>query len=245
MVFEKLDRRLIFEGYIEALTPLHVGSGRPEIAREERGIDMPVIRNAAGVPYIPGSSIKGRVRSEAERIARSMGYEICNPPDPDKMCGSKVDSEEKLCIICRIFGTAGKKLARASKVRFRDALPIGDVTEYEIRTGVAIDRELGAVYKRMLYTVEAVPAGSKFRFEMVAENMTDEELRLLIAAVKSVEDSCIGGQSTRGFGKVRIVIERVRERTAKYYLGEEPEKVLEGDELRRWLEELMKPSSTR
>ena len=236
MVFEKLNERLVFEGYIEAVTPLHIGSGRGEIEREERGIDLPVIRDVRGVPYVPGSSIKGRVRAEAERIARSMGYEVCEAPNPDNMCGSKVDSEERLCIICKIFGTAGKKFARASKVKFRDAFPLGEVEREEVRTGVSLDRETGAVYKGMLYTVEAVPAGTRFGLEVVADNLTDEELRILNAAFKSVEDTCLGGQSSRGFGKVKIVIERVRRRTAKYYLGEEEERVYEGDELRALLE---------
>jgi len=245
MTFETLKRRLIFEGYIEAVTPLHVGSGRGEIEREERGVKLPIIMDVKGNPYIPGSSIKGRVRTEAERIARSIGYDVCEPPDVEHMCGSEVDHEEDLCVICQIFGTAGKKLSRASKVKFRDAPLIGDIERMEFRAGIAIDREKGTVSPGALYTIEAVPAGSKFRLEMVADNLTDEELRLLMAAIRSVEDTALGGQSSRGFGKVRIVIERVRERTAKYYLGEEPEKVLEGDELRRWLEELMKPSSTR
>ncbi|RLF07152.1 MAG: CRISPR-associated RAMP protein, partial [Thermoprotei archaeon] len=182
MVFERLNRRLIFEGHIKALTPLHVGSGRPELAKEERGIDLPVIRNVDGVPYIPGSSIKGRVRSEAERIARSAGYDICNPPDTDQMCGTLKRREEELCIICRIFGTAGRNISRASKVRFRDALMMGDIPpgemRMEIRTGIALDRERGSVYRGALYTVEAVPAGSKFKLEMVADNLTDEELKL-------------------------------------------------------------------
>ncbi|MCD6242305.1 type III-A CRISPR-associated RAMP protein Csm3, partial [Candidatus Bathyarchaeota archaeon] len=83
----------------------------------------------------------------------------------------------------------------------------------------------------------AVPAGTKFGLEIVAENLSDEELRLLKAALKSVEDSALGGSSTRGFGKVKINIERVVERTAGYYLGEEEEKVITGEELQRWLKD--------
>jgi len=235
VVFEKLDRRYIFEGYIEAVTPLHIGSGRPEIEREERGIDLPVIRNVDGTPYIPGSSIKGKVRAEAERIARSMGEEVCNPPDVKNMCGSLKDSEDKLCVVCKIFGTAGEKISRASKVKFRDALPLKPVRAEEVRTGIALDRETGTVYRGALYTMEAVPAGTRFRLEMVADNLTEDELRLLMAALRSVEDTALGGQSTRGLGKVRICIERVRVRTAGYYLGKEPERVIEGEELERFL----------
>ncbi|MGC9346243.1 MAG: RAMP superfamily CRISPR-associated protein, partial [Candidatus Bathyarchaeales archaeon] len=105
------------------------------------------------------------------------------------------------------------------------------------RTGIAIDREKGTVSRGALYTIQAVPAGTKFAFEVVAENLADDELKLLLAALKSVEDSALGGSSTRGFGKVKFNIENIRERTAKYYLGEEKEKVFTGDELKQWLKE--------
>ncbi|RLI35977.1 hypothetical protein DRO55_04425 [Candidatus Bathyarchaeota archaeon] len=232
MVFEKLEKRQIFVGEITAETPLHIGSGRPDIRIGEA---ISVLRNVKGVPYIPGSSIKGKVRTEAEKIARKLGYEVCNPPDTKKMCGSLKSDEKDLCIVCQIFGTAGEKISRASKVKFRDALPLEEVKEFEVRTGIALDRERGSVHRKALYTIEAVPAGTRFGFEMVAENLTDEELSLLLAAVKSVQDTGLGGSSTRGFGKVRVSIKRVHERTAEFYVGKKEERVLEGEELASWL----------
>jgi CRISPR-associated protein Csm3 len=232
MVLKKLVERRIFEGRIEALTALHVGSGAAEL----KGEATPVIKDEKGAPYIPGSSIKGKVRSELERIARALEIEVCNTPDIDRMCGSSKESEEELCIACRIFGTAGRRFSRASKVKFRDAHPIGDVKIIE-RTGTAIDRETGTVWRSALYTVEMVPAGAVFRFEMVAENLEDLELKLLLAALKSVEDTAIGGQTTRGFGKVKIHVDKMTVRTAEYYVGKAEEKVMQGEELAKWIEE--------
>ncbi|MEM1539686.1 MAG: CRISPR-associated RAMP protein Csx7 [Candidatus Bathyarchaeia archaeon] len=233
-MFEKLEKRIIFSGTIIAVTPLHIGSGRAEIEIGE--VDMPVLTDPNGQPYIPGSSLKGRVRTEAERIAREQGVPVCMPPDVKNMCGSLKDNVKDFCICCRIFGTAGN-ISVASKVKFRDAYPIGKVETLLERTGVAIDREKGTVSKHALYTIQAVPAGTKFSLEVVAENLADDELKLLLAALKSVEDSALGGSSTRGFGKVKFNIESVRERTAKYYLGEESEKVFTGDRLKEWLKE--------
>jgi len=230
LVFEKLDKRLIIEGSLEALTPLHIGSGRAELGEE--AIDLPVLRDPNDVPYVPGSSLKGKVRAEAERIAKSLGYDVCTPPKVEDMCGSKVRSEEDLCIVCKIFGTAGKYISRASKVRFRDAYPEGEVKTLT-RVGIAMDRERGSVSPGALYTVEGVPKGTRFRFEVVAENLTEEELKLFKAALKSVADSWLGGQTSRGFGKVRLVIDRVRVRTAKYYMGLEEETVISGEEFWR------------
>ncbi|MEM3401108.1 MAG: CRISPR-associated RAMP protein Csx7 [Candidatus Bathyarchaeia archaeon] len=232
MVFEKLERRIIISGTLEAVTPLHIGSGKLDVEIGE--VDLPVLRDPRGQPYIPGSSLKGRVRTEAERIARKMGMDICEPPNVDNMCGSKKSRVEDFCICCKIFGTAGK-ISLASKIKFRDAYPLENVERLLERTGIAIDRGTGAVAKHALYTIEAIPAGAKFGLEIVADNLSDDELKLLKAALKSVEDSALGGSSTRGFGKVKITIDCVRERTAGYYLGVEGEKVVSGEDAKRWL----------
>lgn len=248
MVFEKLEKRLTLKFEIEALTPLHIGSGKPEF--EPTAVDLPVIKNVASIPYIPGSSIKGKVRSEAERIARQWWPErkVCDAPYVDRMCGAQASSEEELCVICKIFGTAtggakgrpaeglqeqdlqelypsrpsGKKgISRASKVKFRDAFVIGGPPKMEVRHGVAIDRKTGAAAEGQLYDVEAVPVGTKFDLEVVCENIDEkEELKLLCAAIKSVQDSALGGLSTRGFGKVKIKLVEVWERQAKFYMGD-------------------------
>jgi len=234
MVFEKLEKRLIFSGTLEAVTPLHIGSGKPEIEIGE--VDMPILRDPSGQPYIPGSSLKGRTRAEAERIAREEKKPVCNPPDVRNMCGSLKSRVDDFCIACKIFGTAGE-ISVASKVKFRDAYSIQKVEELLERTGIAIDRSKGTVARGALYTIEAVPAGTIFNLEIVAENLTDEELKLLLAALRSVEDSALGGSSTRGFGKIRMNFKEVHERSAKYYLGEEEERVLEGEALEKWLGE--------
>ncbi len=234
-MFERLEKRIIISGVLEAVTPLHIGSGKPEVELGE--VDLPVLTDPEGRPYIPGSSLKGRIRAEAERIARQQGMNVCKPPEVDNMCGSLKGDPKDFCICCRIFGTAGK-LSVASKVKFRDAYPLSKVETLMERTGIAIDREKGTVVKGALYTIQAVPAGVKFGLEIVCENMSEDELRLLKAALKSVEDSALGGSSTRGFGKVKINIDTVRERTAGFYLGKEEEKVLSGDELQQWLKDL-------
>lgn len=228
-----MERRLILSGEIEAVTPLHIGSGKPDL--DIGDVDMPVLRAPDGQPYIPGSSLKGRTRAEAERLAKSAGMEVCTPPAVDNMCGT-LKRREEFCVACRIFGTAGR-ISVASKVKFRDAYPLKPVGEMLQRTGTAIDRSTGTVSRGALYSTEAVPAGVKFGLEIVAENLQTEELRLLKAALKSVEDSALGGSSSRGFGKVAFHFSRLVERSAGFYLGSEKEKVVEGAGLEKWLRE--------
>jgi CRISPR/Cas system CSM-associated protein Csm3 (group 7 of RAMP superfamily) len=55
--------------------------------------------------------------------------------------------------------------------------------------------------------------------------------------LKSVEHSALGGSSSRGFGKVKINVDSVVERTAAYYLGKEGEKKYSGEALKKWLAE--------
>jgi len=237
MVFETLEKRIILSGTIEAMTPLHIGAGAPPIKVGD--IDMPIIKSPDGQPYIPGSSLKGKTRSEAERIARKQGLNPCRAPYVSEMCGTTKSGPEEFCVCCRIFGTASEKReggSVASKVRFRDAYPLQRVDDFLVRPGVALDRETGTVAVGP-FKIEAVPAGVKFGLEIISENLADDELKLLLAAIKSVEDSALGGSSTRGFGKIRMKFDKVYERSAKYYLGEEEEKVLEGEELERWLRE--------
>lgn len=233
-MFEKLEKRIIISGVVEAVTPLHIGSGRPEVEVGEA--ELPVLTDPDGRPYIPGSSLKGRVRTEAERIARQKGLFVCKPPNVKEICGTLKKNPNEFCVCCRIFGTAGD-VSVASKVKFRDAYPLGKVETLLERTGIAIDRDTGTVARGALYTIQAVPASVQFGLEIVCENMSEDELKLLKAALKSVEDSALGGSSTRGFGKVKIRIDAVKERTAGFYLGEEPEKVLSGDELQKWLKD--------
>jgi CRISPR-associated protein Csm3 len=233
-MFEKLEKRIIISGVLEVVTPLHIGSGKPEVELGE--VDLPVLTDPEGRPYIPGSSLKGRVRTEAERIARQKGMDVCKPPDVKNMCGSLKRNLDDFCVCCKIFGTAGD-LSVASKVKFRDAYPLSKVETLLERSGIAIDRDKGTVVRGALYTIQAIPAGVQFGLEIVCENMSEDELRLLKAALKSVEDSALGGSSTRGFGKVKIKIDAVKERTAGFYLGEEAEKLWSGDELQRWLKD--------
>ena len=234
MVFEKLKERLILQGTIEVVTPLHIGSGKGE--REIGEVDLPILRDPSGRPYIPGSSLKGKTRSEAERIANQEGQEVCNPPDVKNMCGT-LKTGQIFCICCRIFGTAGTSEGEsvASKVKFRDAYPLEKIDTSLTRIGIAMDRERGSVAPGALYSIDAIPAGTRLDIEIVTENLSIDEAKMLKAALKSVQDSALGGSTSRGLGKIQFNFTKLLKRTARFYLGEEKEEVLEGDTLANWL----------
>src|SRR5579863_7434100 len=61
----KLIGKLILEGEMTCETGLHVGAGKGSL--EIGGSDNPVVKDAFGRPYVPGSTLRGRVRSLLEQ----------------------------------------------------------------------------------------------------------------------------------------------------------------------------------
>jgi CRISPR-associated RAMP protein (TIGR02581 family) len=185
--------------------------------------DLPVIKDAYGKPFIPGSSLRGAVRAYVERIVRTFEPQAGNgkgaanpvnssewaiPPDQKKKLAERDDYEEQVyarsCRVERVFGSPWL----ASRVRFTDLtlierenqLPI----EPELRDAVAIDREKESVANK--YDFEAMPAGVRFQFELIAENLNDEELGLVLLGVRALEQGeiLIGGFKGRGLGHIAL-----------------------------------------
>lgn len=80
MSFEKLTSRVTIRGRLVAETGLHIGAGSSSI--DPSATDSPVIRDARGLPFIPGSSLKGALRAHLESVVRSLsrnGFESCDP----------------------------------------------------------------------------------------------------------------------------------------------------------------------
>lgn len=97
-MFDQLNSRLIIRGGIHAETGLHIGAGA--ISLDPSATDSPVIRDAAGRPFIPGSSFKGAFRAHLEKLLRGLNSPrlkpaVCDPLAdpclPDKEPKSKSD----------------------------------------------------------------------------------------------------------------------------------------------------------
>ena len=100
----------IIKGILQCETGLRVGGSSNTI--EIGGMDNPVIRNPINdQPYIPGSSLKGKIRSllewELGKIMSDGSIHRCDDPS---------------CVICRIFGSTDDNIERGpTRVIFRDA----------------------------------------------------------------------------------------------------------------------------
>lgn len=231
MTFGTFENKYIITGTIETIDPIHIGTANEGL--DPTQVDDPVIKDASGKPIIPGSSLKGVIRSTFETVMRGIGEEVCDVFEQKKdvcitdeflkeIAGRGMSPEvqakliyEKSCCVCRLFGGRGF----ASKLQFKDCTFIGDKCIYEYRDGVGIDRETGAAKQGVKYDYEIVPKGSKFRFYMTADNLdssTDSNqkkyLDYLIRLLESGE-LCIGGKTSRGLGRIKLIGTDIKEIT--------------------------------
>lgn len=157
--------------------------------------------------FIPGSSIKGVMRSRTEKILNYLGGNTCNIVDRRNSCGEEEDKNRsgeevynRICPACKMFGST----SLAGRVKFKDAYPIGDV-KIGIRNGVGIDRITGAAQMGPLYDFEVVEDGI-FKVIITMNNYELYQLKLLLFVIQDIDDGYVsfGHATTRGNGKMRV-----------------------------------------
>jgi CRISPR-associated protein Csm3 len=229
-------------GKIEAVTGMHIGGSGA--GYEIGGVDQTVIRDVRGYPYIPGSSLKGKMRSLLEwstgRI--SVGEDSRDP----RRIGDVHRCEELDCPVCRLFGSSAVEGRRAgpTRVLVRDANPDQPTREFmdqlereyglpktEVKTENSINRIKGSV-DYGLRSQERVHPGAKFDFEIVMSAFQVEGCQVedadmmkhLLEAIRLLEDSALGGGGSRGSGQVRFHVCKspVLRSAAMYRSGEKP-----------------------
>lgn len=216
--------KLILQGEIECQTGLHIGAGKGSL--EIGGADNPVVKDAFGIPYIPGSSLRGRLRSLLEQslglavpsaliyLSKRKGQEVrihqSDRPDDD---------------VCVLFGrNAGRvEMVSGEAVESTNATParltvydapliVDSITPQmrenlddeltEVKSENAVDRITSQANPR---TLERVPAGARFRFRMVLDVLCQEDQSLLsrvAEGLRLLEDDALGGGGSRGSGRV-------------------------------------------
>lgn len=205
MTTMRLIKKIIYKGTIELLTGMHVGGTNTTLGIG--GVDKSIVRNPiTNLPYIPGSTIKGKMRSLLEL---RYGY------TEDGDVTTDITNE-----VGQLFGAApksSKKDGRASRLIVRDAplnveatpksIENADLYYAESKTEVSINRITAKSNPR---TFERVPAGAFFDFEMVlnvfeGENETGmrETIKL---GLQLIEADYLGGQGSRGYGQVKFHI---------------------------------------
>lgn len=213
----KLTKKIIYTGTITLKTGLHIGG--TNAALNIGGLDKFVVRNPLNkIPYIPGSSLKGKMRSLVEI------YNGCVSVDK----GKHIACKDPNSISGKLFGVAGDSdESRPSRLIVRDAeldvksedFSKTDLPYTESKTEVAIDR---VTAKTNLRTFERVPAGAKFKLNMVLnifEGEDEDELKqILQQAIDLLHDDYLGGHGSRGYGQIEINLDKPEGESKTYTL---------------------------
>jgi len=240
----KICSKIFVKGNIKALTGFHIGGN--SVGMAIGGADSVVVRNPLdNAPYIPGSSLRGKMRSLLERArgpeggnAEEGGFSLNN--EGDALAGKDPNT-----LLGQLFGVAAENEAKGpTRLIVRDAhitedslkelegAPNTDMPMTEVKTEIWIDRITSAAMPRQ---IERVPAGTEFGFEFIVTVLDgDDKLKLLnlvYEGMRLVEADTLGGSGSRGYGQVKFAIKEVLERTVEDYKSGETAKTLEGHEI--------------
>jgi CRISPR-associated protein Csm3 len=246
--YRKLLGRIVISGKLKCLTGLHVGASKENM--EIGALDSPVVRDPmTQEPYIPGSSLKGKLRSLLEKANTNLlpnrdggsgtSRHECNDWEEGKSQNRNHNCSYPYpgalhCPVCRLFGSTGPgKDGRnyPARIRVRD-LKLSNVDELrEIDTGLlytewkfenGIDRITSAANPRNL---ERVPRGAKFTFSIVYDvedqATLKDDLENLQMAIRLLHDDALGGHGSRGYGQVKMKFKSIEARTIGFYKGDQ------------------------
>jgi len=207
----KLEKYLTYTGLLVCKTGMRIGG--TESAMGIGSAENPVIKDARGIPYIPGSSLKGKLRSLLEYRYKRVG-------DEGAPCGCGKDLS--VCPVCTIFGPHRNPRHNLGPTRiivrdvFMSEKSMKDWEKSgtegreftETKTETAIDRRTGMAARGSLRTQERVNAGTEFQLNInVRIFKGDDEVKLkgfIEEGLKMLANDYIGGSGTRGYGWVEL-----------------------------------------
>ena len=212
----RLTASLVFD------TAWRIGSGK----EGETMSDLGVVIDSGGQPVLPGSSLKGKLRSTCETLSHALGLSACmlNHNASGVKCTSDVNYyrtvretyqealqkglqdrlqwiKENTCDVCELFGSP----MQASRLCISDGLLKEWASIVQVRDSVVIDRDSQTAVNGLKYDYEVIPPSSRFEICIDLENPTDQDMALLGAALFEWHaGSSIGGFTSRGLGRFHL-----------------------------------------
>lgn len=214
-MFRELKNEAKLSFLLHTRSPLTIRSAQGKLL-DPTLLDMQCVKSryhGKDTVIIPGSSLKGVIRSRYEKIISLFGGECCDIFNNKSRCNKKIKGrkdrpyEEQgryvyqyVCPACKLFGS----LNIASRIYIADAYPSGDCILGE-RTGVGINRITGAAQKGALYDFEVVEDGT-FQVEITLKNYELYQMVLLLYVLKDLDEGYVslGAASTRGNGRMEV-----------------------------------------
>jgi len=209
----KLKKYVSITGALVCKTGVRIGGSKEEL--EIGGMDNPILRDPVDkLPYIPGSSLKGKLRSLLE-----YNYGRVGPQGNPCGCAQPLN----VCPVCTIFGPHMKPAHELgpSRLIVRDALlskkSLDELAKLsreeglqyaEVKTENIIDRRTGIARQGGLRTLERVPKGTAFDLNMSVRVFEgDDEAKMvgyITEALELLGKDYLGGSGTRGYGWVEV-----------------------------------------
>ena len=215
-------QKLMIQGQIEVLTGLHIGAS--DVYAAIGAANSPVVRDPkTQYPIIPGSSLKGKIRTLLVRDAVE-GYVLPEPKDDPPP-------------IARLFGkpaSSAETKAVASRLQFMDCFlanadELMDTSFTEVKTENSINRLTSIANPRPL---ERVIRGAKFSFAVIynVENPAEveEDFQTLAKGMQLLQLDYLGGHGSRGSGRIRFEDLKVIQAAGETEKIETLQKTLEG-----------------
>jgi CRISPR-associated protein Csm3 len=220
----QFQANFLLRGIISCETGLHIGGTSEGI--EIGGLENIVIRDPkTDLPFIPGSSLKGKMRTLLELSYKDSNENIINSKGDPCKCGK--------CIPCKIFGSSApdNKTSKEDNGRqqgptrlvVRDSFTTANDLETELKSENTINRITSEANPR---NMERVPRGTEFKFEMIFsmyENEDYSNFLKLLDSMKLLEDSYLGGSGTRGYGQIQFKNISFLKRCVEYYTSDAEE----------------------
>jgi CRISPR/Cas system CSM-associated protein Csm3 (group 7 of RAMP superfamily) len=221
---------------VHVSTAMHIGTGMGFA----KVVDDLVVRAGPGrdegtrLPCLPGSSLKGKIRSRCEAVAWALGLRVCE----ERKC------TRHLCIICRLFGSPyapgelhfGDALLVAPWRRVGHRLGSNQTTDGEasdpfvlttIRAGNKLERATRTVAPDFLFAFEHTADGLHYEGSIAGQVeshtlpgmnvMLPLEGWLLVVGLRTVDK--IGGLHSRGLGRCRTTVTSLRIDTGEDVAG--------------------------
>ncbi|MHA1231266.1 MAG: RAMP superfamily CRISPR-associated protein [Candidatus Helarchaeota archaeon] len=257
---DKLDHILILDIELTTLSPLYIGKGPFEITQIDNKCALKLV-HTNNRPYIPGSSLKGCIRTYFEyHEPHSCIINIKNRKNREN-CRLRPDERDiSLCKTCSLFGASGF----SSRISITDAFPLNKNLKLTInyrKSPRPKDRENNE-RKRKYYLdvpinntnisnkeiIQVFPINTKFSFKIRIQNPSDDELKTLFTAmnlcpekfIPSLGSIKLGGMKDQGFGKIKFDIIKIRSGSSLDFILDKEKIISDSNSIKNFITNICK-----
>jgi CRISPR-associated protein Csm3 len=194
-----ITKKIKLKGQLKLYSGLHIGASKENA--QIGGVDSPIIRRKDNdQPYIPGSSLKGKIRCLLEQYR---GCDLGQSPEVNSLFGYSDDKTISKLIVRDSYLTNDS--AESLKNNLNTDLPYS-----EVKFENSIDRFKGNVGNPR--QIERIPAGAEFDVEFIINVWSDTDesslLDLINEGIALLNNDYLGGNGTRGYGHVNLSMEQ-------------------------------------